>query len=239
MGSHRFQTERFMSCKSSNSNPTWFFPTWNWVPTSIWGVKKSRVYSKKRSTSRSLLIWWWSTCLSFWGCFTWIGPRHPWQRPQETSCTVVTGLGWQPWNPTGRYLILFVIGYRTSWEYDHPLCIYIYWNLMLRPACLIGNFKGNYQFIGFSRLAMERVVDREINRKSEGIGGFSMFTSLIEEKLLGSAGLLHSFYVINQHVIAWVRQHMMGIPSRASRPLPDMTTTREPRCTHPLVQGTY
>jgi hypothetical protein len=110
---------------------------------------------------------------------------------------------------------------------------------MLRPACLIGNFKGNYQFIGFSRLAMERVVDREINRKSEGIGGFSMFTSLIEEKLLGSAGLLHSFYVINQHVIAWVRQHMMGIPSRASRPLPDMTTTREPRCTHPLVQGTY
>lgn len=126
MGSHRFQTERFMSCKSSNSNPTWFFPTWNWVPTSIWGVKKSRVYSKKRSTSRSLLIWWWSTCLSFWGCFTWIGPRHPWQRPQETSCTVVTGLGWQPWNPTGRYLILFVIGYRTSWEYDHPLCIYIY-----------------------------------------------------------------------------------------------------------------
>ena len=26
--------------------------------------------------------------------------------------------------------------------------IYIYWNLMLWPACLIGNFKGNYQFIG-------------------------------------------------------------------------------------------
>lgn len=89
------------------------------------------------------------------------------------------------------------------------VCIYI-----LKSDVVTGmpnwEFQRKLSIHWFSRLAMERVVDREINRKSEGIGGFSMFTSLIEEKLLGSAGLLYSFYVINQHVIAWVRGYPPG-----------------------------